>query len=590
MIPLRVILVALLLLGATPLSPQADKTIRAVFTEVHSETVWPLAEFGPSLPPDWTGFEYLVLDMKASSPQRFSLWIHTAEGKRRLLLQLFGQDRWLRASIPLRLFRSRDRQGTDLASANNRRSDTFWIQLWGPFGELRDVRAIGVTMDYPLNKPSLEIKAAALAKEDPGSKFLEEGSVLDEFGQWAKGDRPRKVRSREQLAKERADEDKSLGGGTNPLTGRFGGFLDTQAKATGFFRVEKIDGRWWFVDPEGHLFLSTGANGIRGEEGPAGQTLVSRRMGAWGLNTIGNWSGFRPADEGLRKAYVASLRLPRIEPVYLGMPDVYSPDYARAIEKAAAKQCATLRDDPWLLGYFLGNEPPWPRREGEVVEMFLNGPDTATKAELREYLAAGDTPERREAFIHQMFEKFLDLMATAIRKADPNHLNLGIRFGGIPAEPILRLGRKFDVCSLNIYEYEPTAALKRFSEVTGRPLLIGEFHFGVPADGLGAGLVQTADQVERAKGYRYYVEQAAALPAFVGAHWFQWSDQPVLGRMDGENYNIGFVDVANRPYVELVRAARETHDRLAAVHAGKTPPFAERPRASEHGTPRSPWD
>jgi hypothetical protein len=23
-----------------------------------------------------------------------------------------------------------------------------------------------------------------------------------------------------------------------------------------------------------------------------------------------------------------------------------------------------------------------------------------------------------------------------------------------------------------------------------------------------------------------------------GAHWFAWGDEPVLGRMDGENYNI----------------------------------------------------
>lgn len=590
MSPQRIILVALLVLGTTAPAPQSDKTVKAVFTEVRYQKAWTLAELDPGLPSDWSGFDFLVLEMKASSPQRFSLWIHTAEGKRRLLLQLFGQDRWLRAAIPLRLFRSRDRQGTDLASANNRRSDIFWVQLWGPFGELKNVQAIGVTMDYPLNKPSLEIRNTALAKEDPGSKFLEEGPVLDEFGQWARGDWQRKIRGREQLAQEREAEEKALAGASNPAVGRFGGFLDTQAKATGFFRVEKIDARWWFVDPEGHLFISTGANGVRSEEVPAGQALTARRMGAWGLNTIGNWSGFRPSEEGLRKAYVASLRLPRAEPVYLGMPDVYSPAYARAVEEAAAKQCATLRNDPWLLGYFLGNEPPWPRREGEVVEMFLNGPDTATKTALREYLAAGDTAERRAAFVHAMFEKYLDLMAAAIRKADPNHLNLGIRFGGIPAEPILKLGRKFDVCSLNIYEYEPTAALRRFSEVTGRPLLIGEFHFGVPADGLGAGLVQTADQVERAKGYRYYVEQAAALPAFVGAHWFQWSDQPVLGRMDGENYNIGFVDVTNRPYAELVRAARETHDRLAAVHAGKTPPFAERPRASEHGTPKSPWE
>jgi len=145
------------------------------------------------------------------------------------------------------------------------------------------------------------------------------------------------------------------------------------------------------------------------------------------------------------------------------------------------------------------------------------------------------------------------------------------------------------VCSINVYEYEPTAQLRRLHELTGRPVLIGEFHFGVPADGLGAGLVQTADQTERAKGYRYYVEQAAALPCFVGAHWFQWADEPVLGRMDGENYNIGFVDCTNRPYPELVTAAKETHRRLHDVHAGTTPAFADRPRASEHGTPVSPW-
>ena len=86
------------------------------------------------------------------------------------------------------------------------------------------------------------------------------------------------------------------------------------------------------------------------------------------------------------------------------------------------------------------------------------------------------------------------------------------------------------------------------------------------------------------------MEQAAALPGFVGAHWFQWTDEPVLGRMDGENYNIGFVDVTNRAYKELVDAARLTHRRLGEVHAGKTAPFAERPKASAHGTPASPWD
>ena len=43
---------------------------------------------------------------------------------------------------------------------------------------------------------------------------------------------------------------------------------------------------------------------------------------------------------------------------------------------------------------------------------------------------------------------------------------------------------------------------------------------------------------------------------FVGCHWFQYRDQPLLGRGDGEAYQIGFVDVCDRPYPELCRAAR----------------------------------
>ncbi|HZL79960.1 MAG TPA: hypothetical protein VFC17_14080 [Candidatus Limnocylindrales bacterium] len=221
--------------------------------------------------------------------------------------------------------------------------------------------------------------------------------------------------------------------------------------------------------------------------------------------------------------------------------------------------------------------------------MILAGPATATQSKLKEFLAAGDTPQRRKEFVITAFSKQLEIASAAIRKYDTNHLNLGIRFGGSPSEDVLRTAKVFDVCSINVYEYEPTKQIERTYRVTGRPVLIGEFHFGVPADGLGAGLVQTANQVERGKGYRYYVEQAAALPGFVGAHWFTWRDEPVLGRNDGENYNIGFVDVTDRPYPELVDAAKTTNKRLSDVHFGKTPPFAERPKASEVGSLSSPW-
>jgi hypothetical protein len=106
-------------------------------------------------------------------------------------------------------------------------------------------------------------------------------------------------------------------------------------------------------------------------------------------------------------------------------------------------------------------------------------------------------------------------------------------------------------------------------------MIIGEFHFGVPEHGLAPGLAQTVSQVERAVAYRYYVENAAANPAIIGTHWFQWVDQPATGRNDGENYNIGFVDVTDRPYNELVNATREIFRRLPAVHSGKEPPVTQ---------------
>jgi len=313
-------------------------------------------------------------------------------------------------------------------------------------------------------------------------------------------------------------------------------------------------------------------------------------MTGWGLNTVGNWSSLRESNDGRRKAYVATFRSPRTQPSFLGMPDVYGEEFARSLDQAAQRQCEPIRDDPWLIGTFIGNEPPWPGRESELVDMFLNGPDTATRTKLRAYLAEGDTEERREQFVHTMFERYLDLINAAIEKYDSNHLNLGIRFGGSPPEAVCRMAKKFDVCSINVYEYEPTRQLKRTFALAGRPIVIGEFHFGVPANGLSAGLVQTKNQSERAAGYRYYVEQAMALPYFLGAHWFQWQDQSALGRMDGENYNIGLVDVTNRPYPEMVQALAATHKVLYDVHTGKVKPFSRRPMASEAGTPGSPWD
>jgi hypothetical protein len=131
----------------------------------------------------------------------------------------------------------------------------------------------------------------------------------------------------------------------------------------------------------------------------------------------------------------------------------------------------------------------------------------------------------------------------------------------------------FDVFSINHYGYKaPIDEIQEIYDQTGLPVIIGEFHFGTPGRGLAPGLAQTKNQEERGIAYRYYVENAAAHPALIGTHWFQWIDQPSTGRFDGENYNIGFLDVTDRPYSELTNAVKETYKKLLDVHSGKEAP------------------
>ena len=593
---------------------------RVTFEGREQEYKWSLKELDPDLPSDWTGYNYLVLELRASSAQRFSLnLISTNLTQRRAMHPL--PNVWIRAAVPLQYYRQPNRSGFDLASVGKVPRNSFWIGTGGIYGPLNAVTAISVSMTEPLNNPTLEIRSVKLAKEDPGSDILDPKPVVDEFGQWMPVDWPGKIKNLAQLKKTWAAEDASLATADSTCC-QYGGYLNTKAKATGFFRVELVDGRWWFIDPDGHHFFSTACTGISGRggdarlqgredffaalphadlaEGRGSATFYARnlerrfgtaartnwmdldfkRMGSWGLNTIGNWSDPRLWDKH-RKPYQVNLGGWGMRNGYLGLPDVYSEDFPKIVECDAQAQCAPRKDDPWLLGYFIANEPPWPGRESLVVDMILEGQPSAIQREAKTFLADGDTPDRRKQFVYLAFQKFLGVIIAGIRRADPNHLILGIRFGGsLPPQAMLQASRAFDVFSLNVYAtHVDVKRLEEIYRITGRPIVVGEFHFGVPGRGLSSGLVQVRDQAERGVGYRYYVEQAAAFPAFIGTSWFQWLDQPCTGRMDGENYNIGLVDVTDRPYPELIEAMRATHRRLQAVHAGTVTPFDTPPRA-----------
>ena len=86
---------------------------------------------------------------------------------------------------------------------------------------------------------------------------------VDEFGQATFAEYPDKVHSEAELRARMADEEREFREKPSgiPSADRFGGWADgPQLAATGHFRTEKVDGKWWLVDPDGHLFFAHGVN------------------------------------------------------------------------------------------------------------------------------------------------------------------------------------------------------------------------------------------------------------------------------------------------------------------------------------------
>ena len=485
-----------------------------------------IRDISPGLPTNWDTYNFVTLEFKITTPQRFMVGFTTETGYNELRVMSYTANGWNRLAIPLKFFRELPGAALDLAATYNQARYTGWVNLGGKRGPLRGVDSIGIRINAPINDPVIEVRSISLSAEDPGDQYLGEKPVVDEFGQWNLGDYEGKIKSLEQLKKEWAGEENEAVSTKAYNYSKFGGYLHAKVKATGYFRTEKIDGRWWFVDPEGYLFLSVGVDCVNPGGGgnainidkrrniykelpPAGlqsnpgrpnsvsfgawnlyrrygedypvrsKAMVIKRMDKWGLNTIANWSS--PEVTKLnKKAFMVQLRGVGIEEGIMGLPDVYDPNFAPRIDAACKSFVSPNRENPWLIGYFTGNEPSWLGQEVRLCGMILDGADKPIKTALKKFLAAGDTPERRKQFIFQTFRTFLKTVDQSVRRYDPNHLNLGMRFGHVPDREIQEICKDvFDVFSFNCYDLFPKKELMdQILNGIGLPMIIGEFHFG----------------------------------------------------------------------------------------------------------------
>jgi agarase len=293
----------------------------------------------------------------------------------------------------------------------------------------------------------------------------------------------------------------------------YGGWTGQSLGATGNFRTEKVDGRWWLVTPDGHPFFSNGLNSIRptgtidrngnaayldtiltkyGSEAAWADAQITR-FDTWGINTVGGWSAVELFAG--RIPYTVSLSLADHDVATGRMADFWSPAWVSDVATTTATAAAGRLNDPWLVGYYLDNELHWTtdfrardqldyyaeRAQGEAGKVHLvNWLETRYGGDFSAFsddftTSASDwvslldattltnggpgAVATRDAWSAELAERYFSVTGAALRAAAPNHLNLGTRFFGQLIVPgvLDAAARHVDVISINWYELTPEA-------------------------------------------------------------------------------------------------------------------------------------
>lgn len=447
---------------------------------------------------------------------------------------------------------------------------------------------------------------------------------VDRYGQFRHASWPEKILSEDDLIRRSKAEDESLGASPRPTNwNRFGGWLGgTRAPGSGAFRVGRVDGRFSLLDPDGCPFFSIGLTTITpkfasspvtdrehffdlpagGEPGgefmlknsfkawagfyanrdyrqysfseanlhrkygsdyiAANAERIHRRLSAWGINSIGAWGDEAVSRMG-KTAYFVMLapELPKV-PAVAKLVDIHHPDF-EAQFASYAHRLQWIRQDPWCVGVFFNNEVHWGERGEITAKAILKSPGNQPwRRHLEEVMAREGLSGNWEALGDMIYREYYETVFRLVKKYFPEKLFVGQReaWGWADNARSRRFSfQNCDVFSANIYQDD----VSWLSPPPGveKPILIGEFHFGASDTGLGAAM-GTETQADRARAYGAYMASALGNPWVVGAHWFQYGDQPVSGRFDGECINTGFVTVGDIPYEALVIASREVGDAM----------------------------
>ena len=188
------ILSALVLIASCTPSPKTFK-INFDGSKEMSGAKFALVDINPDLPLDWDAYNFVVLEYKISTSQRFQLGFTTDWGYNEVRVMSYVPNSWNRIAVPLKYFTQPPDPAFDVAATMNHARYTGWINLGGKRGPLHGVDSIGFRMRKAIGNPTLELRNVTLSVDDPGDLYMEDHPAIDEFGQQINVNYPEKVES-----------------------------------------------------------------------------------------------------------------------------------------------------------------------------------------------------------------------------------------------------------------------------------------------------------------------------------------------------------------------------------------------------------
>jgi parallel beta-helix repeat protein len=430
--------------------------------------------------------------------------------------------------------------------------------------------------------------------------------------------------------------------------------------ATGFFYVKNVSGVWWFINSTGNKFFAVGVAGVGPGEFYCGNNsawykIAKERLGEWRFNSM---MGSQPEHSEYFAGVPYVCRVGTMEFIVnengwvnnSRFPDVFNPDWKKAVRSNFNETAKIYRNDSDLIGYTTGNEMKWGPdivNERTLLELYMAASNKTFGKQkvvnflseryednicefnrvwnmnitdfndllnltkfgiegwrvqsslwsaklklfrensrlLRPYLLKKAEKDIKD-FSRLVAETYFNITNNALHAADPNHLNLGVRFHqyGVPVEVLEECGKYVDVISVNYYRPSNDLIslkygcvpldhwMRKYYEITHKPLMNQEGRFAIdllnndgswPSDSKIFARTFADVQKNRVVLYKLYASNCQNSPYMVGQGFFFTYRDPI-------DAGYGLVNLWDEPYTDFVSKINQSNSKAIENHENAT--------------------